>query len=92
TAEPTTPAPATPAAPAPSVPNPEPAPQTDPTIRRIVTALAIAMVALLAAFLFYALAEHPAAAQPAQAVLALFGILGAVGSILTTLHTLNRRP
>ncbi|MFJ8314026.1 hypothetical protein ACIQ9Q_41090, partial [Streptomyces sp. NPDC094438] len=92
TAEPTTPAPATPAAPAPSVPNPEPAPQTDPTLRRTVTALAIGMVVLVAAFLFYALAEHPAAAQPAQAVLALLGVLGTVGSILATLHALNRRP
>ncbi|MGW1871472.1 hypothetical protein ACWCPS_38885 [Streptomyces mauvecolor] len=56
------------------------------------TALAIGMVVLVAAFLFYGLAEYPAAAQPVQAVLALLGILVRGGSILVALHALNRSP
>ncbi|MEV8529829.1 hypothetical protein AB0451_37995 [Streptomyces sp. NPDC052000] len=84
TPEPTTPAPA--------VPAPTPAPHVDPTLRRIVTALAIGVVLLLVAFLCYVVAEHPTAAQPIQAGLNLLGVLVAGGAILATLHAINRRP
>lgn len=84
-----TPEPAPAPAPAPAVPAPASAPHVDPTLRSIVSVLAVSMVLLVAAFLFYVLIEHPTIAQPVQAVVGLLGLFIAGGSIIVTLHTAN---